>query len=207
LTVTIKARELAQSLLNSVIPHLDHGPSGLWLYAGWVKDWPEWLNEPTITKAEFRSAIACLSRELLSTSNSALLCSAIQALAITGDANDLLTLSRLTSHNDENVRLNAFASVEHIEHRMKTLNQFFEEVKDCRTFLAFVGKLAETVESDRSTPVDTYTFKRANCGIEDFLYSSLSYFEDDVAENMTKETPTWRKFAEMLLQGYVEILT
>ena len=207
MTASIKTRQLAQSLLNSVIPHLDHGPSGLWLYAGWVKEWPEWLNEPTIANSEFRSAVACLSRELLSTSDSALLCSAIQALAITGDANDLLSLSRLASHNDENVRLNASASIDHIEHRMKTLNAFLEDVKDCRSFLAFVGKLAETVESDKSTPSETYTFKRASCGIEDFLHSSLSYFADDVAENMTKETPTWRKFAEMLLQGYVEILT
>jgi hypothetical protein len=196
--------EDARRLLTTVIPHLVHGESGLIYYEFWVK---EWSKDP-----DFPNLLANKARSLLESSDTQLVCSALQAIAVVGDSSDFANVKAYTENADDNIAKNARACILHIRHRMKTLEDLLDEVNDWRSFVVFVDELAnersraaEFESSDPDNPA--YMVNGAlgwnNGDIQGFLWAALSYFPHDMADDDPLASPSWKHFAEMLYEGKV----
>lgn len=99
----------ARWLLEMLVPHLRHGD-----HAG---GYEYWISEREPAMPGLREAITVAARTVLRTAETHLHCSAIQALAVTGDENDVALISTFQNHKDHNVASDVVAALRTIRHR------------------------------------------------------------------------------------------
>lgn len=200
LALSSRSLEEALEFLESVIPHLVHGKYGLTLYEYWVE-------EREAAAPGSNAILSEAARAALQSSKVGLVSSALQALAVTGDESDLLLIEPLLQHSDESVSQDAAVCVGYIRHRMKSIEQLLDEVKDRESFIVFALALAEERDRaekfERENP-DVYVVDGAlgwmNGSIGQFIGAGLSHFEPAFGEKSI-ETPTWKDLAEFLYCG------
>ncbi|MCC6511414.1 MAG: hypothetical protein IT423_20110 [Pirellulaceae bacterium] len=165
----------------------------------------EWNDDPA-----FRTTVARVARSLLAHDDCGIVRSAMQALSVAGETEDIELIASLCSNANAAVRSDVDACKRTIQKRMKTLEEMLDEVVDWKTFAAFVENLA--AERERAQKIENansgdpaYIVNGAlgwnNGDIQGFLCASLSYFPDLMTDDDERAIPTWRNFAAMLYYG------
>lgn len=193
----------AHELLETAIPHLSHGASGVGAFEHWIDGRDE-------TVPGVRAIMPEVARRALTTTRVELLCIAILALAEIGDESDISLIKPFLNHSDERVSQDAAACIKHIRYRMKSVEQLLDEVKDRESFLAFTHafieerQLAERMEHENpeAYPVEG-PFGWANRSISTFLGAGLTYFDEKFDERPVETPPTWKDLAEFLYTGKI----
>lgn len=178
--------------------------------AGTSAHYESWMSQWSADPA-FATSVAREARKIIGNNDDfKIVRSAMQALAVTGEAMDLVLLDSLRTHADSSIRADVDDCKRIIVIRMKTLEDLLDEVVDWKTFATFVEKLAaerekaqEIEEANKGNPA--YIVNGAlgwnNGDIQGFLWASLSFFPDNLTEDDGRAQPTWRNFAEMLYYG------
>lgn len=196
----------AKAMIVAVCPHLHHGEHGLYIYESWINNWPEWKDLVETTPQDFRYAIAKVARKALAeATDRQILSSAIQALAITGVADDIPLVVGVSSFCNAQIKLDSDACIAHIQYRVRSLSAFLDDVCDQDTFERFVRKLADTVETDSRGLNGEVPMKMAKSSIHEFLHSSLGALPK-IASDVSPDA-MWHDLAEMLSEGYLDILS
>jgi hypothetical protein len=165
-----------------------------------------WVASEEEVSPGISASIRAAALGLLSTSNEALLRSALQALAVTGSIDDVAHLDALQEQISPNLASEVNFAKKYLVQSNKSFDQLLQEVSDRESFVAFVLALAderERAERIEQVNPDRYRIDGAlgwkNANISAFLYAGLSGLEDETQSPQL----SWREFAMFLYTGKV----
>lgn len=168
-------------------------------YESWIADAEE--ENPGMSAALRQAALG-----LVSSSEGAVLRSAVQALACLGTNDDAGPLRNLAEGADEQISSEASSALAHIALRHTPIEALLEAVNDRDSFVRFTQALAKerelAMKLERNDPA-RYRLDGPlgwkNADIASFLYAGLSCLE---ASPDSEEAP-WKTFANFLYFGKV----
>lgn len=189
----------AYRLIERYSRYLEPAPTGLVYYEQWL------LGEEEVSPG-MSALVRLVALRSLDSKALPFVRSAVQALACTGNVEDVELLQPLLTRGEPVLSSDARAAIAHIEHRAKSLETLLAEVNDRSSFVAFARELAKERESAAALeaqdparyPVDGARGWK-NADISSFIYAGLSAFEG-MPESAQ---PTWAAVAEFLYRGKV----
>lgn len=190
-------QDIAKSLIERCSRYA--APGSFSLYKFWVDDAEE--ATPGISES-----VRLASLSFLNVASGALLRSAIQALAVTGNLNDVVMLTDMIGKVESSLVSEIDAATKYLMKKNKTPEQLLGEVVDRETFVDFV--LALAAERERAEKLERENPQRycidgalgwKNADVSAYLHASLSGLEGEPQSLQ----PSWYEFARILYSGKV----